>query len=274
MSLGFLTIYLLECAGLYALYDGIFHLMNTKWKAFREIQPDHKKWYVVSNYIKGGVLGLMVHLYYRILGNDLSGGEWDANYVSHLGCVYACLDMVSILRVPKLARNTIYHHLAVNGLFFYVLTNGADGSTFARLIAIYAVFSAFAFPVNLYLSTRVISKNTKFLRTFSSVCFVNYILCCAANWSYQLYNLIWLPHYYQTYGVLPVLTFCSMILVVMWDDIILIRYLKRVSYFRDILQGKKWLDEFTSSISRDSDRKDRKLQRHVSDMTHTEGPAS
>jgi hypothetical protein len=255
MSLGFLTIYLLECAGLYAVYDCIFQLMNTKWKAFREIQPDHKKWYVVSNYIKGGVLGLMVPLYYRILGNDLWGGEWDANYVSHLGCVYACLDMVSILRVPKLARNTIYHHLAVNGLFLYILTNGADGSTFARLIAIYAVFSAFAFPVNLYLSTRVISKNTKFLRACSSVCFVNYIVCCAANWSYQFYNLIWLPHYYQTYGILPVVAFCSMIAVVMWDDIILIRYLKRVSYFRDILEGKKWLDEFTSSISRGSTSK-------------------
>lgn len=241
----FFSVYLIECAALWGLYDVSHAYLERNYASFREINPSHKKWYVVSNLIKGGVLGLMLPLFYKILSGDLFGGVWDTDYVSHLGCVYASLDMVSVFRVPKLARNTLYHHLAVNGLFLYVLGNGADNGSFSRLIAIYAVFSALAFSVNMYLAIRVLSKDTRLLKAMSSFCFVNYVACCAANWSYQLYHLIWTPHFFQAYGIVPVLAFCGMIAVVMWDDIILIRYLKQVSYFQNWLEGRKWLADFS-----------------------------
>lgn len=240
-------LYLLECSLVYVSYGYVHDVLDSRFESFRSISPTHKKWYVVSNVVKGASLALLVPLYYKILQLDVIGGIWDADYVAHLGCIYAALDCIGVVRVPRLAKNTMYHHVAVNLMFFYVLTNGVSGETFSRLIALYAVFSAMAFPVNLYLGMRIVCKDERLLKWASTICFVNYVSCCAANWSYQLYHLIWLPHFYTTYGVLPVISFCGMITVIMWDDIILIKYLKRVSFFRDVLDGQKWLAAYIKS---------------------------
>ena len=236
---------------------GIFkcthNYLDSNYEKFNMINPNHKKWYVVSNIVKATTLSLATPFCLKVVGNDISNDIWEKEHLMHLGCVYAGLDLVSILMVPKLAKNTLYHHLIVNFLFIYTLTNGMKYDSFSRLIAMYAIFSTLACPVNLYLGVRVICDNNDFLTKFSSFCLVNYMTCCLFNWSYQVYNLMWTPFYLQTYGITSVLIFCGFIAIVMSDDLILMKYLRDNSMFVNLMITKKSLKDFSTSLEKGSE---------------------
>ena len=130
-----------------------------------------------------------------------------------------------------MAKNTLYHHTIVNILFIYGLTNGMDENSLSKLIVVYATFSALAFLVNFYLGFRVIYSNEKVLKIISTICLLIYSTCCIFNWSYQFYNLYWNSYYLSTYGYTGIGSFTILIIIIMYDDFILIKYLKNKSYF-------------------------------------------
>ncbi len=238
------SIYIFETLLIMGLFKSVHNMLdNYNGYNFKLINPTHKKWYVVSNLLKSATLAVANPYCFQIIYKTLNSNAWDKYGLLHLGCIYAGLDMASIIMVPKLAKNTLYHHSIVNILFIYTLTNGMDYYSFSRLISIYAIFSAMACPVNLYLALRIVSENTKGMYYFSSFCFVNYVTCCLFNWSYQIYNLLWTPFFIQTYGYLSVFIFSAFIAIVMWDDIILIKYLKHNSIFKDLASTKKAVED-------------------------------
>ena len=76
--------------------------------------------------------------------------RWNTHTIKYLGGAYATLDMVSILRVEKMQINTILHHIIVQFLYLislFLLDFNVD--TIARGVVIYAVFSTFAFTINI-----------------------------------------------------------------------------------------------------------------------------
>ncbi len=250
----FLGTYFLETLAIMGAFKLTHYCLDTHVNSFKQINPTHKKWYVVSNIIKSTALAIETPFCISVVKNALTNDIWEHENLLHLGCIYAGLDLVSIFMVPKLAKNTLYHHLIVNFLFIYTLTNGMAYNSFSRLIAIYAIFSCLAFPVNLFLGTRIICDNPTFLTGFSSFCLVNYVTCCLFNWSYQVYNLMWTPFFYQTYGILPVISFCGFIAIVMWDDLILMKYLRDNSIFVNWMTTKKTLLEFSNNIQKISNK--------------------
>lgn len=225
-------IYALECVGLGKLFDYCYRYGEQHSANFKAISPSHKKWYVVSNLVKGGCLGLAAPMCLRMLILNIQTGYWQTEFLLQLGCLYAALDLVAIYKVPKLAKNTLYHHLTVNVLFIYTLTNLMSPDTFSRLIVIYALFSDLAALVNVYLGLRIVHKNKLHLQYLSSICYVNYIVCCVLNWSYQIYHLCWTEKFYGQYGIIPVIIFGGFLFVVVSDDIILIRHLRDNSIWK------------------------------------------
>jgi hypothetical protein len=137
--------------------------------------------------------------------------------------------------VPKLSKNTLYHHSVVNVLFFYTLLNGMNPNSFSKLIVIYALFSVLAFSVNFYLAARVLWKDNEVLKYLSSFCLINYILCCVPNWSFQFYNLCFNSFFINNYSLISRLLFTSIMTVVVYDDLVLMKYLKDHSFYKDIL---------------------------------------
>lgn len=227
----YLCLFAVESYGIMKLYDVSHTYLDNNWEAFHQIHPAHKKWYVLSNYIKSAGLALFAPFCTMVLYDNVFHNDWNNSLVLHLGCMYAVLDFTSILKVPKLAKNTLYHHVAVTVLYLYTLTNGMHVDSFSRLIVVYAVFSTLAFPVNAYLATRVVTTNKLLLKTFSSIAFINYSVCCTLNWSYQVFHLAWKDHFLTEYGIVPIILFAGFIAVVISDDIILMRYLRDHSFF-------------------------------------------
>ena len=210
--------------------------MDKYLPSFKEINPQHKKWYVVSNLSKSFIFSLTTYHTYSLIIDNLFYDTWNAVEFKYLGCLYAAIDMSSILIVPKLAKNTYYHHVVVNILYFYSLLNGMAKDSYSRLVVVYALFSVLAFLVNTFLGLRIIIKDQLFLKYFSSICLVNYILCCIPNWSFLFYNLYFNPVYGEQYGLIGNSLFVSIILVVMYDDLVLMKYLKDNSLFPNILE--------------------------------------
>ena len=213
----------------------LYHFLENNNSSFSNISPSHKKWYVVSNLSKSIIFSFYSYHAYFILYKYIIEGVWDSRELLFLGCMYAGIDMNSILIVPKLSKNTLYHHIVVNILYFYTVLNGMNEHSFARLIVIYALFSVLAVSVNFYLACRVIWKNDKNLEYISSFCFVNYLCCCIPNWSYQFYHLCFNDYYLQTYSLFTRTCFLAIIVVVVYDDLVLMKYLKNNSIFKNIM---------------------------------------
>lgn len=232
----FLTIYSVELGFFIISTKYLYYFLDNNLENFNNISPSHKKWYVTNNLLKSLVFSFMSYHSYFLLKNYTLNDKWDNTEFQYLGCLYGSIDMSSIILVPKLSKNTYYHHLVVNILLFYGLMNEMDKNSFSLLIVIYALFSVLAFTVNFYLGLRVLIDNNEILNLISSFCFVNYLLCCIPNWSFQFYNLYFNEQFQKTYGIYPLILFGLIILVVVYDDLVLMKYLKDHSYFKNILQ--------------------------------------
>lgn len=211
-------------------------LFDDNIPSFNSITPTHKKWYVTCNLVKSVIFALTSYHSYYLLTSFIINNIWDNTQFLYLGCLYASIDMSSIILVPKLSTNTFYHHLVVNILFFYSLFTNMNPNSFASLIVIYALFSVLAFSVNFYLGLRILIPASPLLEYLSTFCFVNYLLCCLPNWSYQFYNLYFNDNFINNYSFIPRFLFCGVIMVVVYDDLVLMKYLKDHSYFKNILE--------------------------------------
>ena len=105
--------------------------MNTL-NRFKSIEPQHKKWYVVSNITKSLVLGYYSYNCLEILYLLYFYGIWDADKILFMGAVYSSVDLISIIKVPKLANSTLIHHILVNIMYFYTLSNHMSYHSLSR----------------------------------------------------------------------------------------------------------------------------------------------
>jgi hypothetical protein len=105
-------------------------VLNATWPGFASIQPHHKQLYTLMNLLKSALLGLQATsfswLWYSSkeylctlnpLGFDYSC-DWSVDtghqaFVKQISLLYAAVDVVALLVVPKLPLTTKIHHWAV-----------------------------------------------------------------------------------------------------------------------------------------------------------------
>ena len=95
-----------------------------------------------------------------------------------------------------------------------------------RALVVYAVFSTFAYLVNLLLATRFLPVSPALSLVLSSLALAIYASCLAVNWGWQLRFLGRLvsagpsPLHAAAIGV-----YCLLISLVVRDDVVLVRWL-------------------------------------------------
>lgn len=141
-----------------------------------------------------------------------------------MGGLYSSLDLVSIFFVKKMQKTTLVHHLMVQ-VFFLVSLFYFDFSkeTIGNPIVIYAIFSVFAFIVNIYLALRLITD--RFMKIIPTIASIIYQVCCLLNWSYQLH---WI--YTSNIIIWTKIIYFLIIFSIITDDIVLIKFLNQNSY--------------------------------------------
>lgn len=227
---------LLECVCLNIAYNKSDLLLNKLSEKYKNITPSHKKKYVLSNFFKGTILFILSPLTIDFLYNHIFNNEWNRSFLFLYGSMYTSLDLVSILKVPKLPMTTIFHHITVCLFYFYVVYTNMEKRSLSRLIVMYGTFSSMAAIVNIFLALRVLYKPSiyKTMRRLAVFSYINYILCCIPNWTYQFYYLFIDLTILNLYGVCSIFIYSITLLILIRDDLILIRYLYQLANSKSI----------------------------------------
>jgi hypothetical protein len=212
-------------------------VLNRVWAffdpAFKNIDPPHKRMYVVANIFKSFMLGIMVLSPRWWTGNAHAFAHDDflAVPMKRTVMLYVATDVVALYLVEKLPLTTKIHHYAATVLAVIVCAIDCTEQGFggglgvAKMIIVYGNFSTLAFLVNAFLALRVVHPDHPLTWWLSLVALFSYIACCAGNWGIHAW---WLIHCFTTgrLGV-PSALYGLLLTSVINDDIVLINWLLR-----------------------------------------------
>lgn len=221
----------------FSSYYTIYYFFERFSTSFRKISSQEKKFYIISNLIKAGVLIAITPFAVRNLIKAIFYDEWETNILQNLGCIYAIPDFISMIVVKRMRWSTWLHHLCVVVFNYFSIMNDYRRENVCRCLVVYAGFSTLPYCVNLLLASRFLgfSNNNIFIsRFFSYVSLVIYTLSIAINWCWQCYYLRHLLFFSSNYYDAKsntrsvhwtVYVYMLFISFVMWDDIILNKWL-------------------------------------------------
>ena len=158
----------------------------------------------------------------RTLYLGMVNDEWRTTSIRNLGVLYAIPDTVSLLLVERMALTTRIHHLCVIVFMVINLFNDYSERNVWRALVVYAVFSTFAYLVNLLLASRFLAVHPSLSCWLSAGALVIYTSCLAANWAWQVHYLTGLWVDTRAYSILA---YVGVILLVVWDDVVLVKWL-------------------------------------------------
>lgn len=199
-----------------------FHFYLEKYSAsYRNVESD-KQFYVLSNLIKSATLLSYTPLAAGVLWNTMVNDEWNTIRIRNLGCMYCIPDFVSLFLVKKMSTTTIVHHIAVCVFNAVSMFNDYGEENVCRLIMVYAVFSTFAYLVNLLLASRFLGIPKWLAKIMSGGALLIYAGCCTINWTWQCVYIQKLLSKGHTW---PVYSFMALIMLVVYDDLVLMKWL-------------------------------------------------
>jgi len=191
--------------------------------------PDDKKFYVLSNLIKSAVLTAYTPQAAYLLYQAIHLDEWSTPRIRSLGVLYAIPDFVSLFLVQRMALTTKAHHICVVIFMVINLYNDYAHENVCRALVVYAVFSTFAYLVNLLLASRFLPVKPRMSLAMSAVALVVYTSCLAINWMWQvgfvasLHARKWADG--DAHGVGAIYAYLAAISMVVYDDVVLTKWL-------------------------------------------------
>ncbi|KAG5487724.1 hypothetical protein LSCM1_08089 [Leishmania martiniquensis] len=218
-----LGLFLIGSYMVFSSYYMIYYFLERFSDSFRRIASQDKKFYIIGNLIKAGILISITPFACVHLVKIIVFEEWESNILRNLGCIYAIPDFISMVIVRRMRWSTWVHHACVVLFNYLSIMNNYQHENVCRCVVVYAAFSSFAYCVNVLLASRFLGVSANVARVLSFVALVVYALCCAVNWAWQVYylrRLLTSGHDHWT-----VYTYMFFISLVMWDDIVLNKWL-------------------------------------------------
>ena len=221
------TIYMLGFYIVFSSYFVLKHYLEKYSPSFHAL-PKDKKMYVVSNFVKAGILAILSPYVFYFLYSVFFLHSWDTTMVRNLGNIYAIPDGVSLLLVRKMSTSTKVHHVIVCIFNVISLHNDYGVDNVLRCMPVYASLSSLSYLVNFLLGCRYLDFNKPTIRKLSIMAMVIYICCCFTNWIWHTQHLyiLWKQCDDDLCHVL-IPTYCGFIAIIIWDDIILNCWLYR-----------------------------------------------
>merc|ERR1712166_100007 len=199
-----------------------FHFYLTKYsQSYATIEDQAKQFYVLSNLIKRSVLLSYSPIAGYLLYQTMYLDTWDSNRIRIMGTLYCIPDFVSLFMVSRMATTTMVHYIVVCVFNAFSLYNDYDQINVIRAIMVYAVWSTFAYMVNLLLASRFVDTSPTMSMVLSALALLIYGLCCLFNWSWQVWFLsgLFQEKPFQVIG------YVALMGMLVWDDIALMKWL-------------------------------------------------
>jgi len=148
---------------------------------------------------------------------DIIRGTWNSTVLQTFASMYVSNDIVGLYSV-KLHASTRMHHMTAAVFLMAAWCADFQESTTAKMLALYTIFSALTFMVNLYLGMRFIfSEELPVMHRLKKYAKWSYVVFCGMNWVCQI-ALAWNNSEMWLNAYLMGLVF------IVWDDIILLKW--------------------------------------------------
>ena len=210
------VLFLISCFVLYYSYEKLDTDLLCQSSSYCRL-PDEKRAYVIKNILKGSYLCFifMASLYFVV--PQMLRNEWNNVALQSFASLYVSNDIVGLYRV-KLHTSTRLHHMTAAVFLMAAWCADFQNSTTAKMLAIYTLFSAATFPVNLYLGFRFIHDiKDSVMKTLFNWAKNTYTICCILNWLCQLYMA------YDNKET-SLMVYLAGLTLIIYDDIILLRW--------------------------------------------------
>ena len=211
------------------------HTWNMFDPNFRSIRPSHKKWYVVANLFKAFILFTIAFssrvwkgVYRSYFHDNFPGLE-----LKRLSVLYIVTDVVALFMVPKLPMSTILHHIVTSNICILsspvnISVKGwSDIVGVTKMGILYATCSCIPFLANAYLALRVVYPGRRWLKIMRHFSLLSYLICCSINWTIHAFWLLGVINGREMSVIVAV--YATMLCFVVYDDIVLIKWLSRHS---------------------------------------------
>lgn len=209
--------------------------------------PFHRKRYVIKNFVKGIYLVFIAIPGFSTVSDGIVRNVWDNYSVYTFGLLYWLPDMIALIRVPKMQKETIFHHVTV-GIFatiniFNDYTHESSGVW--RGMVVYAYMSTLTGVVNYYLAYRlvVVDELQQRKKNLAAAAFIVYTCSLALNWTYQLYIVMTWILVFPAWGLY---IYLALLYFIIDDDIILAKFLWK-EMNRTIIKEKQVSSEISES---------------------------
>jgi len=221
----FVAIFLIGSYVVFSSYFVANHFMSKLSTSYSSI-PDDKKFYVLSNLMKSAVLLAYTPSAAVTLFLALVHDVWSTPRIRALGVLYAIPDAVSLLLVSRMAMSTKVHHICVVLFMGVNLLVSYEQETVGRALVVYAVFSTFAYLVNLLLASRFLPVSPGLSLLLSLLALGIYSGCLAVNWTWQVRFLTHLATSGPSalHGAC-IVVYLALISLVVRDDVVLVKWL-------------------------------------------------
>ena len=220
---------LFSCAVKTILMIAAKHVLEHLSSNFATIEPQHKKWYVLTHLTKALML-LIVVLNYNNNFSEMYSDNFP-RLLKRGSAIFVANNIVALYMLEKISHSTVIHHLAAVLLFLGFLLHDLEAKGWtgtlgvAKISSFYGLIVSNTFSVHAYLGLRVIYPKAAWLRGFVRVTLCVDLGCFVANWSV---HCVWIASLVSSSQV-SLSTFLYMILLVaaVYDDIVLLKWLKK-----------------------------------------------
>lgn len=203
-------VFLCSCMFVYFSYD----IVDRNLSILHYYEDCSRKMYIQKNIVKA------VYLAFLAFGSTVYFifYPWDNTVLRMLAACYCSNDIVGLYRCEKLPISTRVHHVTSACFLLFTYTIDFTVSEVGQLLVYYTYYSALAWPVNLYLGLRMCFEiHPIWLEELRWYCKWWYAVTCSLNWITQMYLISSLN--IET-GI-----YTSMIVLIVLDDIILLKWL-------------------------------------------------
>ena len=207
--------FIISCVGLHHAYKKLDGEL-TKFDTYQNLGHERQV-YVVKNVLKGFYLAIIALASVYWLIPDIIRGTWNSSVLQTFASMYVSNDIVGLHKV-KLHTSTRMHHMTAAIFLMAAWCADFQTSTTAKMLALYTIFSALTFMVNLYLGLRfVLDEDMPVMVKLKRHAKWSYVIFCMLNWACQMVlawnnSELWLNAYLMG------------LVFIVWDDIILLKW--------------------------------------------------
>jgi hypothetical protein len=178
--------------------------------------------YIIKNFIKSYILYYISIVTIPIVPIVLFNMANINKCLHFLGFLYCTNDTVALFKNMNMSYSTKIHHIISTTLsIINIFVDSFRNDDIPKLMGLYYILSCYPYEVNYCLGMRFLLERSE-EKKMKRRAFIKYLGCCFINWSihsiYLLYNITNLN--------IVMVSYYSLIVFIVYDDIILINWLR------------------------------------------------